>query len=206
MLTSLSRDYPSRFGVPVISRVHHQIFRFTYFTHCMQCGFCADACCFHGVDVDIANVGRILQHSSALERHVGRPAREWFTGRYEPDPEFPGGSYTRTQVRDGACVFLSRERESRGCLLHSYALREGIDYHDLKPMVSALFPITFGEGVLYAADEVQDESLVCSGAGPTLYEGLRDELRFYFGPAFVEELDRLASAEPAAPISSPPAP
>lgn len=196
VLASLSRAYPSRFGVPVISRVDRAIFRLRYFTHCMQCGFCADACCLHGVDVDVANVERILKHAPALERHVGRPARDWFTGQYERDPEFPGGTYTRTQVRDGACVFLGRG--DRGCLLHSYAVRAGLDYHDLKPMVSALFPITFGSGVLHAADEVEDGSLVCSGAGPTLYEGLRDELRYYFGPAFVEELDQLATSIPPA--------
>ena len=192
MLARLSRDYPARFGAPVISRVDRAIFRLRYFTRCMACGFCADACCFHGVDVDVANVERIMAHARGLERHVGRPAREWFTGRYGRDAEFPGGAFTRTGVRDGACVFLGRE--SRGCLLHSYCLREGIDYHELKPMVSTLFPITFGGGVLHAADEVQDGTLVCSGAGPTLYEGLRDELRYYFGGPFVEELDRLASS------------
>jgi len=199
VLTSLSRDYPSRFGAPVISRVDRAIFRLRYFTHCMQCGFCADACCFHGVDVDVANAERILAHAPALERHVGRPAREWFTGQVERDAEFPGGAYTRTQVRDGACVFLSRRGGDRGCQLHSYALRAGLDYHDLKPIVSALFPITFGGGVLHAADEVEDGSLVCAGAGPTLYEGLRDELRYYFGLNFVEELDRLATLPPQAP-------
>lgn len=190
MLARLSRAYAARFGAPVISRVDREIFELRYFTRCMQCGFCADACCFHGVDVDTANVARILAHAPVLERHVGRPAGEWFTGDYERDPEFPGGAYTRTAVREGACVFLSRE--TRGCLLHRYSLEAGLDYHDLKPMVSALFPITFGDGVLYAADEVHDGTLVCAGAGPTLYEGLRDELAYYFGPALVAELDQLA--------------
>jgi len=196
MLLRLGRDYPSRFGAPVISRVDRDVFRLRYFTHCTRCDFCFDACCLHGVDVDRENVARIMKHAATLEPYVGRPARDWFTGHYSGDRDFPGGSYTRTQVRDGACVFLNRP--SRGCFLHSYSIRAGIDYHDLKPMVSALFPITFGDGVLQPADEVQDGTLVCSGVGPTLYEGLRDELLYYFGPAFVGELDGLRDSGAAA--------
>jgi hypothetical protein len=29
-------------------------------------------------------------------------------------------------------------------MLHSFALEQGLDYHDLKPMVSALFPLNVG--------------------------------------------------------------
>src|SRR5262245_5713154 len=192
MLAQLERDYPCRFGVPVISRVDPEIFRFRYFRHCLQCQFCSDQCCIYGVDVDVENVARIMKHATALEAYVGRPAGEWFRTRYTPDPEYPGGSSTRTRVRDGACVFLNRR--TRGCLLHSFSLSEGIDYHELKPMMSALFPITFSEGTLYPAQEVEEGSLVCAGEGPTLYEGAREELRYYFGSALVGELDRLASA------------
>lgn len=189
MLLELGRAYPSRFGAPSISRVDGAIFRLRYFTHCTRCDFCHDACCWHGVDIDVQNVERILHHALALEPEVGVAPRDWFTGGFVRDQEFPGGAFTRTRVRDGACVFLSRT--TRGCLLHSYSLRVGIDYHDLKPMVSALFPITFGDGILHPADEVEAGTLVCAGAGPTLYEGLRDELLYYFGQAFVDELDGL---------------
>lgn len=194
MLTQLERSYTSRFGTPVISRVDRRIFGLQYFRHCLQCQFCADQCCIYGVDVDAENVGRIMKHAAALEAYVGRPPQEWFRIRYTPDPEYPGGGSTRTRVRDGACVFLNRQ--SRGCLLHSFSLREGIDYHELKPMMSALFPISFGDGALYPAQEVEEGSLVCAGTGPTLYEGAREELRYYFGSDFVSELDRLATSPP----------
>lgn len=66
-----------------------------------------------------------------------------------------------------------------------------MDYHALKPMVSALFPVTFEQGVLTAAGEAAEGSLRCGGEGPTLYEGARDELRHYFGDGLIAELDDL---------------
>jgi hypothetical protein len=191
-IITLNGAYPSRFGAPVITGVHPDIFRLRYFTHCMRCQTCFDACCRDGVDIDVENVARILTHAEALEPLVGRPASEWFSPERRPDAEFPGGASTRTAVVDGGCVFLSRG--GRGCLLHRYALHHDIDYHELKPLVSALFPVTFDDGVLHAADEVISGELVCSGAGPTLYEGVRGELAYYFGSTLVDELDRLPPA------------
>ena len=62
-----------------------------------------------------------------------------------------------------------------------------------KPMVSVLFPVTFEQGVLTASGEAADGSLVCSGSGPSLYDGARDELRYYFGPGLIAELEELRS-------------
>ena len=36
-----------------------------------------------------------------------------------------------------------------------------------------------------------DKSLVCAGDGPSLYDGVRGELAYYFGRGLVEELDAL---------------
>ena len=59
-------------------------------------------------------------------------------------------------------------------------------------MVSCLFPITFGDnGLLQPSDEVEDNALICLGSGPGLYQGVRSDLSYYFGEAFVSELDRL---------------
>lgn len=192
VIVSLSRPYPSRYGAPVITKVDPVIFRRRYFTHCMQCSFCHDACCRYGVDVDEATVTRVLARADALEEHLGIPRGEWFDDVVEPDEEAPGGGFRVTRVRDGSCVF--HDPAGRGCRLHRFALERGFDYHEIKPMVSALFPVTFGDGVLCASDDVEDGSLVCLDAGPTLYEGARKELRWYFGEDLIAELDRLAAA------------
>lgn len=194
-IIALAREYPSRYGAPIISAVDRDIFRLTYFTHCSSCDFCFDACCHHGVDVDVENMRRILAQGEPLEHYVGRPAGDWFEDGVEPDGEFPGGASTRTRVYGGGCVFL--RPHGRGCLLHSYSLERGLDYHDLKPLVSALFPLTFEDGVLCPATEVEDGSLVCLTNGPTLYQGMKDELRYYFGAGLVTELDGLKRATPA---------
>lgn len=186
----LSRSYACRWGVPVVDRVDTAIFRHRYFVECMQCSYCHDSCCQYGVDVDAANVARLEEHAGAVERFTGVPTDRWFTGEWKSDPEFPGGRHTRTRVEGGACVF--RNRAGRGCTIHSFALAAGIDYHELKPMVSVLFPITFDEGLLHPSTEIEDRSLQCYGDGPTLYRGVRGELAWYFGGALVGELDALA--------------
>jgi len=155
----------------------------------MQCSYCFDSCCKYGVDVDAANVERLRAKAPELERYVGVPQDRWFSDQWQEDAEFPGGRHTRTRVEDGACVF--RSRRGRGCLIHSFALEQGLDYHDLKPMVSVLFPVTFDDGLLHASTEIVDRSLECFGDGPTVYRGIREEIDWYFGSDLVRELDEL---------------
>ena len=159
----------------------------------MSCNFCADSCCQHGVDVSVVERDRILAHAHELTPRVGLPPSDWFESSTTADADFPGGAATRTAVVNGRCVFL--RRDSRGCLLHSLSLENGADYHDLKPIVSTLFPVTFGNGELLCSDELMDSSLVCTGDGPTAYEMARAELAYYFGDEMVAELDRLAVSD-----------
>jgi Fe-S-cluster containining protein len=190
MIIPLSKSYPSRYGAPVLERVDTSIFQLKYFAHCMSCNFCNDWCCWHGADVDLHNGHRIETVSRQLEQYTGIAKENWFDPEDTcEDEEAPGELWLRTRVSNGACVFLNRS--SRGCMLHSYSLEHHLDYHELKPMVCAIFPLTFEEGLLIHADEVEEQSLVCAGDGLTLYEGVRNELSYYFGEEFVRELDTL---------------
>jgi hypothetical protein len=146
--------------------------------------------------VAVVERDRILAHADLLEPIVGLPRERWFEPTVVCDADFPGGAATRTAVVDGGCVFL--KREARGCALHGFALERGEDYHAIKPMVSALFPVTFGGGTLLCSEELVDGSLVCGGEGPTAYEMARGELGYYFGEALVAELDLLAARTSAA--------
>lgn len=186
---ALSRAYPSREGNPVLRAVEARIFALRYFRDCMACGFCHDACCAHGVDIDLDNAARLTAMPADFHARIGAPASEWFTGEAVADAEFPSGRHLRTSVRDGGCIFLNRA--GRGCKIHAWCVEKGIDYHQLKPMVSTLFPLTFEHGVLAASGEIADGSLVCGGAGDTAYRGARAELAYYFGESLVAELDRL---------------
>ncbi|MEJ0026428.1 MAG: hypothetical protein WDN01_10400 [Rhizomicrobium sp.] len=193
-VVALARAYTSVQGAPVIHSVDTAIFSLTYFAKCMDCTFCDDQCCSYGVDIDVGNAMRIAALGEDFSARVTAPRTEWFTDEVLDDAEFPTGRYLRTRERGGKCVF--RNPAGRGCLIHAYALEKGIDYHELKPVVSTLFPTTFNYGVLEASSEVHDKSLACAGAGPSVYEGARDELKYYFGEDFVAELDRLAAQGP----------
>jgi hypothetical protein len=192
MILVLDEEYPSALGGPILRAVDPQIFTLRYFTHCMDCGFCRDACCEHGVDIDTGNAARLIALPRAFHDRIAVPDDRWFTTEIVNDAEFPGGQHVRTRVKDGACVF--RKEGARGCAIHGYCLEEGLDYHLFKPMVSVLFPVTFERGVLTASGEAADGSLVCSGEGPSLYDGARDELRYYFGPGLIAELDELKAS------------
>ena len=182
----------ARGGAPRVDRVEPAIFLRRYFGLCLRCDFCHDSCCQHGVDISIQERDRILAHADALEPLVGLPRERWFREQLVEDGDFPGGAATRTSVEGGGCVFL--QRGARGCTLHAFALSRGEDYHALKPMVSALFPVTFGEGSLICSEELVDGSLVCAGEGPTAYEMARVELAYYFGAELIAELDTLAQS------------
>ena len=191
LVAHLPGAFASRYGAPVIRRVATEIFTRRYFTHCLQCGFCRDACCYEGVDVDLVHVAAIERHAEGLEKFTGVQRTRWFRARATADPEMPGGGSRRTRVHNGRCVFLNPA--GRGCLIHSYCMREGIDYHDLKSIIDCLFPVTFCEETLYGANEVDDNTLVCLDTGPTLYQGARSEIAYYFGEECVEALDRIES-------------
>ena len=186
---ALPCGFRSRYGVPVLHRVDPEIFRRRYFTHCLACTFCHDWCCQFGVDVDRYHVDRILAHADALEAYTAIPRAQWFTGEAEPESDSPGGETWRTGILDGVCVFLNRR--GRGCLLHAFCLERGIDHHELKSLVDGLFPLTYESGVLGTAQEVEENALVCLDTGPTLYRGMREELRYYFGDGLVAALDRI---------------
>jgi Fe-S-cluster containining protein len=189
----LSRSYPSRRGDPHVSWVDARIFSLRFFARCMECTFCHDACCARGCDADLQEVRRIeLDHGSALAPRVASPRGSWFAPELHEDADFQGGQYRSSRVLGRGCVFLEPER---GCKIHAYAIEQGLDYHDLKPWLCWLFPLTVEAGELCPQASAIDRSLVCSGQGATLYRAQRGELLHMFGPELVRECDALDAVE-----------
>lgn len=203
----LSRSYVCRFGAPIIDRIDPAIFQLTYFAECMSCGFCHDACCQYGADIEMPRVEALDAIKDELEPYLGVPRADWFRdGPDDPEavgvliePEYPGGEYTRTHFQtlpegrsphsEYACVFL--DPVGRGCRIHRFALERGIDVHDIKPMMCLLFPLSFEDRALKPAYEFEVDELVCQGPGASLYQSAREDVRWYFGSEMVVELDRM---------------
>jgi len=194
MVIKLKNSYTCIHGLPVIHSVDTDIFDLTYFMKCMECTFCKDQCCEWGADIDLQNVERVMKHKDELEAFTGIPSEKWFDHTEKKwDHEYPGGDYIRTTFDEEKdyCTFLNNK--SRGCMLHSFALNKGIDYHEIKPFFCSMFPVTYNEGVLLTPEEIDEKLTACLGDGPTLYRGSRDEILHYFGPGLVAELDDLES-------------
>jgi Fe-S-cluster containining protein len=188
MVIKLSKNYPSIHGLPIIHSVDTDIFEIKYFMHCMQCIFCHDQCCSYGTDIDMLNIDRIMKYKGELEKYMQIRSENWFYKKKRKwDFEYPGHDYTRTTKRKDACIFLNRK--GRGCMLHSFALHKGIDYHELKPFFCTVFPLTYFDGVLMTPEEIDEKTLACKGEGPTLYRGARNEIGYYFSSGIIEELD-----------------
>jgi Fe-S-cluster containining protein len=175
-------------SVTVLKQVDTDIFRLRYFGRCMQCTFCMDSCCQYGCDVNLNERDRILALAPALAPFISAPPERWFSTEVKADPEYESGHFVRSRVERGACVFLSQD--GRGCGLHRFALQTGRDYHQVKPLVCWLFPLTWDQGRLRPSYDMTDD-LACKGEGPIIYDLARDELAVVFGAPLVEELDRL---------------
>jgi Fe-S-cluster containining protein len=183
----LSKEYLS--GSIAISFVHRDIFLRTYFAHCLQCNFCHDWCCSFGADIDLQNVEKIQQQKEEILPFVRPPEGEWFEDENTYYEEYAGNQYTRIKTQGPRCVFISKDQ--RGCGLHRYAISKGMDYHEIKPLVCILFPLSFEEGILSLAAEMDDNSLICAGSGYSAYQSMRNEVEHYFGSELVEELNTL---------------
>lgn len=158
----------------------------------MQCTFCNDQCCDYGADIDMLNVDRIMNYRDELEKYTHIRTEDWFyKKRRRWDAEYPGHVYTRTTKKNNACIF--HNPKGKGCMLHSFALDNGIDYHELKPFFCSVFPVTYFDGVLMTPEEIDEKSLACMSEGYTLYQGAREEIKYYFGEEIVGELDVIES-------------
>jgi Fe-S-cluster containining protein len=171
-----------------ISEVDEEIFRKKYFAHCLSHPFCRDICCSYGCQIDMAEVNRILAYAGQLEAKFGIPASQWFEEEVIKDADYPSGEAVRTKIHRGKCAF--HDHEVLGCGLHRFATQEGMDQHLIKPMICALFPVTWEKGHLFVSSFLDE--LPCRDQGVPIFEAQKDELRVYFGEDLVSELEQIA--------------
>ena len=171
-----------------IHEIDEGIFRQRYCLHCLDFS-CADMCCTYGCRVDVTERDRLLSYARELEPKLGIPASGWFQDYIIEDADYPSSKAVRTQVKNDKCVF--NDQKLRGCFLHRFAAGLGLDRHTLKPMICALFPLGWEEGRLLV-DSLLEE-LPCNEHGVSVFEAQKEELGYYFGRAFVSQLQDIAS-------------
>jgi len=171
-----------------ISQVDEEIFRRRYFARCLECHFCDDGCCNYGCTVDRAEVEQILSYRLGLEPMLKVPVAGWFQEGMTRNVNYPSGETTRTVVYHDKCVFYSAD--SRGCLLERFAQGEGLDPHQLKPIVCCLFPLRWQQGCLFVSNFLDE--LPCNGQGISVFQAQKSELRARLGADFVAELEAAA--------------
>jgi len=156
---------------------------------------CRGNCCGLGVDMDLAERERILEHTelvqSLMDESQERNPANWF-GEQTADPDYPSGRAIATTVHNGGCVFLN---EKKLCVLQIAEAHTppGVKY--LKPFFCRAFPMCIDNGAL-VVDECPDETRCCAPVGKgalTIFDICAFELEYVLGAAGVDELRQLAS-------------
>ena len=160
-----------------------------------------EACCQYGADTDLTERDAILGHAAQLRSLLtpAAAAAPWFTTEVQEDPDYPSGRHVRTATftrADGVtgCVFLAHDR--RGCAIHRAALEGGWDFHQVKPHICRLFPMSYEEDAIVISDDYEDYDCADAAGAPTLYRVARDTLAAVFGEPLVAALDRVEATVP----------
>lgn len=157
---------------------------------------CRGGCCRGGVDVDLEERARILEHLDVIrglmDAQQDSDPDHWFGAPFG-DPDFPSGRAVSTTVQRGTCVFS----DARGlCVLHKAEALQPPGTA-LKPFYCRAYPLCIEEGVLVLDDKPCPGQTGCCGAADggdlTIFDVCRDELEHVLGAAGVGELRALAS-------------
>lgn len=188
---------------PRFQRAQEQVFTRRVVVECLdhRCrmvkqgnGLHLDACCQHGVDVDLGERDGILARRAEIAELLVPEASDqvWFSTDEHEDVDFASGRYVRTSRFAGGCVFLAHDR--RGCAIHRASVEGGWSFSGIKPHVCRLFPLTYTGDLICLSDDYADYSCSLEANVPTVYRAARDTLGEIFGDALITALDRAESA------------
>jgi Fe-S-cluster containining protein len=166
-----------------------------------------DACCQYGVDVDLGERDRILEHKEQIANILDSEpsASPWFSDKIEEDGDFPSGAMVRSNRYGDGCIFLAHD--GRGCAIHRASIEGGWDFHGVKPHVCRLFPVSYDSEAIVLSDDYADYSCAYDPSAPSAYRVQRKDLGAIFGEELVIALDaaeaKILSEEPQRlPIAS----
>ncbi|MBN2441887.1 MAG: hypothetical protein JXJ04_11085 [Spirochaetales bacterium] len=193
MILQLTKAYKSIHGLPVVSYVDTDIFTQNYpETGCLEMG-CQDICCSGGAIMDSVTFKKLREvDEEDLGVHI-----DWETYEFDDDPCYPGGKGCYTTFTNNRCMF--QNKNGFGCIIHSYCLKKGIDFRELKFFACCIFPCevnNIGEykNVLTPGYELRHDeyNFPCNKTGnTTIYENAKNDILYYFGSSLIEELETI---------------
>ena len=167
-------------------------------------------CCCADLEVDLEPI-----EARALDRFAEPLAR--YLARREPRLELKPGESGRFWCEEGSsmlrrpgdrCVFSRRDPQGRvRCHLHGFAREHGIEQNEVQPLTCRTFPLLLitmerGRVVLSVLARHSYKHVGSLPPGrfpclsdptlPPIYESMRGDLDWLFGPGFADELARLA--------------
>jgi hypothetical protein len=167
-----------------------RIFTQPFVKSCDIC-ICSGECCYYGVYTDKKEAENILAVRERIihsmdDSQIKNPEK-WFE-EPEADPDFESGIAVGTEIHNGKCVFLDRQGF---CTLQKIAIEDEEFKWKYKPMYCILFPLVIFEGALTVDDEHIERLHYCSvkeNQKSTIFDCTKDEIRYFFGEKFFEEL------------------
>jgi len=177
-------------------KVGEDIFTTRYAKGCSMSN-CRGRCCADGVELDLAERDRILEHAHLIQPHMDetqdRNPANWFT-KTKPDSDFPSGECDTTALKENGCNFLNKDGYCTVQIAESKA-PAGFGY--LKPFFCRAFPVCILNGTLCIDDEQCPEEHKCCGPvknGPlSIIDICAFELEYMVGADGLAELRQMAA-------------
>lgn len=183
-------------------KVGEDIFTTRYARGCSMSN-CRGRCCADGVELDIIERDRILEHAHLIQPHMDetqdRNPANWFT-KTHPDPDFPSGECDTTALKESGCVFLNKDGY---CVVQIAESKAPAGFGYLKPFFCRAFPVVILNSTLCIDDEQCPEEHKCCGpvkSGPqTILDICSFELEYVLGADGLAELRKMADERETAP-------
>jgi Fe-S-cluster containining protein len=176
-------------------KIGDEVFSTRYEKGCSMSN-CRGRCCADGVDLDVAERDRILEHAHRVQSHMDetqdRNPQNWFQGTYQ-DADFPSGKCTTTALKENGCVFLNKQGH---CVVHIAESHAPKGFGYLKPFFCRAYPVCVLNSTLSVDDEQCPNEHKCCGPvrdGPlTILDICAFELEYMLGADGLAELRAIA--------------
>jgi Fe-S-cluster containining protein len=177
-------------------KVGDDVFNTRYERACSMTN-CRGRCCADGVDADLADRDRILQHAELIQSYMDegqdRDPANWFQAP-RPDADFPSGMCATTTLKSDGCNFLNKDGQ---CVVHIAESKAPPGFGYLKPFFCRAFPVCILNGTLSVDDEQCPDERGCCGPvknGPlSILDICAFELEYMLGADGLAELRKMAA-------------